>query len=118
MKKLLALAFKLLATGTITLFIAACYGVMMEWKKITTRSTDGTRIPGLQVTVFDNAVETGLQASTDATGVAMVGGPFSLNGDTAVIKDVDGADNGGTFTSEEITFDSRDEYDVTMTTTE
>ena len=115
MKKLLALALKFLATGTITLFIAACYGVMMEWKKIITRSPDGTGIPGLQVNLFDNAVDTGMQASTDASGVAMVGGPFSINGFTAIIKDVDGDANGGTFGSEEITFDSRDEYDVTMT---
>jgi hypothetical protein len=115
MKKLIALMFKVLATGTITLFIAACYGVMMQWKKITARSPEGTGIAGLQVSLFDNEVETGEQESTDADGVAQFVSPMPLEGLTAAIEDVDGADNGGTFAREEIVFDSRDEYDVTMT---
>jgi hypothetical protein len=116
MKKAIGLLFKFLATGTFTLFIAACYGLPWQWKKITARSPASTGIPGLQVTIFDHEVETGMQTSTDADGVAMFGIP-AQEGMTAVIVDVDGLENGGSFAPAEIVLDSRNEYDVTMTCT-
>jgi hypothetical protein len=116
MKKIIALMCKLLATGTMTLFIAACYGVMMEWKKtIGARDSEGLMINGLRVTLFDDGGETGMQEYTDDSGMVEFVSHTPLEGLTAVLEDVDGPENGGQFSGEELEFDTTDFYLVTMT---
>jgi hypothetical protein len=104
--------FKFLATGTMTLFIAACYGVMMQWKRIIAHDPEGAGIGGLQVTLLDARNE---QTFTDPYGVAEFTRFAPLEGLTVTIEDVDGLENGGQFASEWLIFGTMDEYVITMT---
>jgi hypothetical protein len=114
-KRLLGMVLKLLATGTASLFIAACYGVMMQWKKITITavSPESAAIPGLLVTLRDPMTDVA-SAGTDASGVAAFDQLFPVAGLQASIVDVDGAANGGQFKRADIDLDKRDAYTVTL----
>lgn len=108
---------KLLATGTMTLFIAACYGPMYIAGRLSfvAKSLEGSGIKGLQVSLFGQTDELIAEDSTDGKGRAA----FSVNTFespiSATIVDVDGAANGGTFATADVTVDSLKEYDVEMT---
>jgi len=116
MKSIMGIVLKLLATGTITLFLAACYGVMMamQVKRITARSPENTAISGLKVTLSRDTTEMG-NALTDGNGSADFSYPFPLEGATATIEDIDGAANGGDFATKEVVLGTASEYVVTMT---
>lgn len=115
MKKTIGLVCRLLATGTITLFLAACYGVMMQWKRITVRSPENTAIQGIRVTLADGATRLG-RALTDEAGNAdfdpALGGADATK---AVVEDVDGTANGGEFATREIALDGDTVYTVVLT---
>ena len=114
MKRILGIVFRLLATGTITLLIAACYGVMMQFKRITVRSPEDSAIGGLKVTVSDGDI---FQESTltDSSGRAEFTSGHPLEGAQAVIEDIDGPANDGDFATKEFVLDAESEYFVTMT---
>jgi hypothetical protein len=115
MARILKVALKLLATGTISLLLAACYGIAMQFKRITALSPAGAGIQGLQVTLIGGGAEMETE-STDGNGAAV----FSLVGLDpvadlqAVIRDVDGTANGGEYEDNTVTIGVDDAYTVTM----
>ena len=113
MRKRLGMILKLLATGTFTLFIAACYGVAMEWKKITALSPEGTGVPDLNVTLRQDGTDVST-TTTDSLGSAEFAVTGPSGGLTVAIEDVDGVANGGQFQNAEISIDQRDEYTVNL----
>jgi hypothetical protein len=114
MKKSLGTLLKLLATGTISVFLAACYGVMMELKRITVVSPEGTGIEALKVTLHDGTEEL-LSTNTGPSGSVAFATQMITEGMGVTIEDVDGPANGGEFQTAEIALDERDEYSVSMT---
>lgn len=113
MPRILKNALKLLATGTVSLLIAACYGVPMVFKRITALSSGGTGIRGLQVSFLDGT-ETAATESTDADGIALCSVPGFSVIDKAVITDVDGTANGGEYADAVVSIGDADSYAVTM----
>ncbi len=111
MKRKIALLLKVLAVGTCSLFIAACYGVMMEFKRIIALSPEKKAIPDLNVSVYDGP-DVLISDQTDQTGTAYL--PGALRGMKAVITDTDGDLNQGSFLDKEITLDAQDERIVEM----
>ena len=114
MKRKIAMVLKLLATGTFSLFLAACYGVMVQWKKVSALY-NGSGIQGLAVTLFERGSEAE-STTTDATGSAIFAFSQSARSLDARVKieDVDGAANGGYFADAAVTLDSRTEYFVEL----
>jgi hypothetical protein len=89
MKRTLGMILKFLATGTITLFLAACYGLMMEWKRITAKTVAGSPISGLKVTLLDsNGTDELAYDYTDANGFAEIRYFYTLDGLPFKIEDV------------------------------
>ncbi len=115
MKNLLRI-MKFLATGTASLLIAACYGPMMIFKKITVlNDADEKPIPGIQVIVTERGEALPVDPElTDALG--QVGYVSDYGGDaSAVFTDVDGTENGEFDAHEEELKIGTDEYTVRMT---
>jgi hypothetical protein len=112
MKRTLGMILKILATGTISLFLAACYGLQMQWKRITATSDGTTGIKNLKVTLVDGTEELFSQ-NTDVNGLAEIRYFNSMEGYTIRIEDVDGPAN-GTYTTREITLGTEQDYAVTM----
>lgn len=110
----------LIAAGSLSVLLAACYGVTAEMQKIkTVRATDnsGNPIPNLQLSLSYNSelVET---TRTDSTGV----GGFEFYSDekldnyTVTVEDVDGEENLGEFSSQTLSLqETTDLYDITVT---
>lgn len=96
---------KWVATGSFSLILAACYGVMYSMQQTTGRviaksSSSGAPIPGLSVTVrgtderhyeTDEAGEVAYRATGDYVGEVRV-----------LVEDVDGTANGGEFAPEQV----------------
>jgi hypothetical protein len=112
MKRTLGMILKILATGTISLFLAACYGLQMQWKRITATSDGTTGIRDLKVTLVDGSGDLCSQF-TDAAGLAEIRYFNDMAGFTVRIEDVDGSAN-GTYTTREITLGTEQDYAVTM----
>jgi hypothetical protein len=117
MKRVLKTLFKLLATGTITLFIAACYGVVNVMNKLTliARSPEGTGIRDLQVSLYQEPADLVSQETTDTEGKAVFMIDNLHPAMKAIVEDIDGPANGGPYKKAEIELDTRNEYTVEMT---
>ncbi len=114
MKKIVALVLKLLATGSVAVLMAACYGVTFVMKTITALAPEGTGIKDLSVTLHDGSSALSVE-HTDERGMAMFRSPPALPGLQVAVEDTDGALNGGEFLPTGITLDDRPEYTVTLT---
>ncbi|MGC9366173.1 MAG: hypothetical protein ACP5FK_03910 [bacterium] len=110
----------LIAAGSLSVFLAACYGVTAEMQKIkTVRVTDnsGNPIPNLQLSLCYNT-ELVKTTRTDSAGV----GGFEFYSDeeldnyTLTVEDVDGEENLGEFSSQKLSLqETTDLYDITVT---
>jgi len=117
---------KLLATGTFTLLVACCYGVMygipgsLRSGTVRARTQSGDPVPGLSVrflTGYAGYADSWYESrtgTTDAAG-ACAYDVMVMDGESlkASLSDVDGPANGGTFADEELIVDEADEI-VTM----
>jgi hypothetical protein len=93
---------KILATGTCSLVLAACYGMVYTMQELTgsirtVRADDGAAVPGLEVELH-NGAEVLTVGTTDAQGrfSYSITAPDSAEV-YATVTDVDGPANGGTF---------------------
>jgi hypothetical protein len=113
--KLAGAGLKLLATGSLSLFMAACYGAPMGWKQlsITVRDPEGAGIPDLSVALREAGTEKD-STVTDASGTAWFMERESCAGMEARITDQDGAANGGSFARKDIDLGDEEAYDVTL----
>ncbi len=115
MKRTIKNVLKLLATGTLSLLIAACYGVRMMWqtKKVVALSPQETGIEGLSVTLRMSGQPDSVEL-TDSQGSVDFISQESFAGATVDIKDVDGPDNGGSFKETSVVLDASPETIVPM----
>jgi len=106
---------KFLATGTLSLLIAACYGVAMLWnmKRVTAVSPAGTGIEGLSVTLRI-AGQPPSTEFTDDRGIVDFTFRGSFAGATIDVKDLDGPANGGTFQEATVVLDDSPDTIVAM----
>ncbi len=111
-KKLLAF----LATGSMSVILAACYGVPIEdshYKQISTFDNAGVPIPGLSVSEY-NANGLVSTHTTSSNGYVALDG-YVINQSYVKIEDTDGDANGGDFQTKEVQLLSeQDIYDVEM----
>jgi len=115
MKRILATTLKFLATGTVTLFMAACYGVASLYKHITAKTAAGDPIQGLQATLLVDSVEDSLPKTTDADGgVGFTVMQWDEERASVKIEDLDDAGNLGNFETQTIDVSSGTEFNVTM----
>ena len=117
-----------LITGSTSLFIAACYGMpagfsdLGSWT-VKTRDKENKPIEGLEVTVLQYAGDaqvpvTADLAQTDSTGTAVLYmAIYDKNVDyrhEAVIRDIDGEENGGLFADTTVIKGGPDTSNVTI----
>jgi hypothetical protein len=94
-------------TGSFTIVFAACYGPpvrMEEPKSLKTNDDNGNAIPGLKVTLFEDNKELDIKY-TNENGFAEFN--FIQKNETvysALVEDIDGADNYGDFKSQKTDF--------------
>lgn len=101
LKKLLFL----LAAGSCTLLLSACYGVMVEpvfiyKKNFNTKDPSGSPIPGLRVRYYKNGyLDKELMTDTNGTTFVGVYSDDIQATNQFVIDDIDGTNNLGSFQS-------------------
>ncbi len=113
MKRILITALKFLATGTVSLFMAACYGVMYSVRHLTVRDPDSNPIPGLNVTELERGIQHYDPVQTDAQGEVMLFVDWEGEDSVARIEDMDGAENGGDFQTMDVPLNG--DVDVAVT---
>ncbi len=119
MFNLLRKAFVFITTGSMAVILAACYGVPVDemyYKLVKTRTSTGEPIPGLRVRLFHNRTDVDTfytnqdgEVEFDVYNETVNSGGYSIK-----IEDVDGEENLGEFTEQQIPIDDSHIYDVIM----
>jgi len=115
-KKLLAMLgriCKFIATGTVSLFLAACYGPPVIFKKIFVQSPDLDPVPEIKVSLFRGGIEISTDIRTDAAGEAVVP-TEGFEDEYLTLDDTDGALNGGEFASQSVPLSAERDYVITL----
>ena len=110
----------LLFAGSLTVVLAACYGVYVDrnesYIRFNTKDADNEPIKGLKTTISnDNNVL--YTDTTDESGNVTISKKniFNISESTLKIEDIDGEENGVLFKTQEINLnDSVNDYTITM----
>ena len=116
MIRLLKKIMTFVITGSVSVILAACYGVPVDemyYKMVKTADNEGNPIKGLRVVLREN--QQGVDTfTTDEYGQIQ----FELLDYTAdysvIIEDIDGEENGGEFKTKEIEISKDHFYDITL----
>ena len=111
-KNVFSNTLKLLATGSLSLFMAACYGPPAIFDKtVKVTNKDNIPIPELKITLINQTDQEIASEFTDKNGIAVFDYTDIGPCDTLKIKDIDSTANDGDFGTREISIDPED-YDI------